>query len=121
MMKHKKGLIIAVVALLTMAFLIPVYAQSQNCIMEPDRDQECEPKGPATRTYGEDPPAPAQEEKPEVSEETLEEVEGPLQEQTQTREQLGDCNCENEDCEEYQYQYQHQHQYKYRHGQEEQD
>ena len=118
MVKHKKGLIIAVVALLTMAFLIPVYAQSQNGIMEPDRDQECEPKGPATRAYGEEPPAQAQEEKPEVSEETLEEVEGPIQEQT--REQLGDCNCENEDCEEYQYQYQHQHQYQYRHGQEEQ-
>ena len=123
MMKIKsKGMIIVVVALLTMAVLVPVYAQYQNGTPQQDRDQDCTPQGPATRAYGEDPPVQAQEEKPEgLSEENLEEAETPLQEQTQTQEQLRDCTCENEDCEQYQYQYQHLEQYQYQHGQEEQD
>lgn len=102
-----------------MAFLLPAYAQTQSGIMRQDRDQDCTPEGPATRAYGEEPPAQAREERPEeLSEaETLEEVEGPIQEQTHSREQLRDCTCENGDCEEYQYQYQ----YQYQHGQEEQD
>jgi hypothetical protein len=121
-MKNKnKGFIIVAVALLTIAFLLPVYAQSQSGIMQQDRDQNCSPEGPATRAYGEDPPVQAQEEKTEElsEEETFEEVETPIQEQTQTMEQLRNCNCENEDCEQYPYQYQYQ--YQYRHGQEEQD
>jgi len=120
-MKNKKGLIIIAVALLTMAFLLPVYAQSQSGILQQDREQDCPPEGSATRAYGEEPPIQAQEEKSEElsDEETVEKVETPIQEQTQTKEQLRDCSCENEDCEEYQYQYQYQHQYRY--GQEEQD
>lgn len=121
-MKNKnKVLIIVAVSLLTMAFLLPVYAQSQSGIMQQDRDQDCTPEGPATRAYGEEPPVQAREEKPQElsEEETLEEEEDPIQEQTQTNEQLRECNCENEDCE--QYRYQDQHQYQYRYGQEEQD
>ena len=117
-----KGLIIGSVALLMLAVIVPVYAQSQNGILQQDRDQDCTPQGPATRAYEEDPPVQAQEEKTEgLSEENLEEAETPLQEQTQTQEQLRDCTCENEDCEQYQYQYQHLEQYQYQHGQEEQD
>lgn len=117
MMKLKsKGLVIVAVALLTVVVLVPVYAQSRSGIMQQDRDQACEPEGPTTRAYGEDPPVQAQEEKPEgLSEETLEEAETPVQEQTQTQEQLRNCDCDNEDCEQYQYQYQNQ----YRGGQEE--
>ena len=121
-MKSKnKGLIIVAVALLTMAFLLPVYAQNQNGILQQDRDQDCEPQGPATRAYGEEPPIQAQEEKPEElsEEEKGEELETPVQEQTQTKEQLRECDCENEDCEKNQYKYQYQ--YQYRSGQEEQD
>ena len=104
-MKNKnKCLIIVTVALLTMAFLLPVYAQSQNGILQRDRDQECAPQGPATRSYGEDTQNP--EGDPSAVEETPE--------QTHTAEQLRECDCENEDCEEYQYQYQHQ----FQHGQE---
>ena len=107
-MKNKnKCLIIVTVALLTMAFLLPVYAQSQNGILQQDRDQECDPQGPATRSYGEDAQNP--EGDLSAAEETPD--------QTQTTEQLRDCGCENEDCEQYQYQYQHQ----YQHGQEKQD
>jgi len=125
MMKIKsKGLIIVAAALLMMAVLVPVHAQSQSGILQQDRDQDCTPEGPATRAYGGDTPVQAQEEKPEElsEEETLDETETPIQEQTQTRDQLRDCdcenedcNCENEDCDQYQYQYQ------YRYGQEEQD
>ena len=97
------------VALLAMAFLFPVYAQTQSGIMEQDRDQECTPEGPATRSYGENAQNP--EEDLSTTEETSE--------QTQTREQLRECNCESEDCE--QFQYQHQYQYQFRFGQEEQD
>ena len=105
-----KGLMIAAISLLTMAFLLPVYAQSQSGVMHQDRDQGCTPQGPATRAYGEDPPIQAREDKLEdLSEEALEEGETPTQEQTQARELLRDCNCENEDCEAYQYQYQYQH------------
>ena len=113
MLKNKnKGLLLAAVCFLAMAFLVPVYAQSQTGVLQQDRDQDCIPEGPATRAYGEEPPTQAQEEKPEVSEEeALEAVEDPIQEQAQTRERLRYCNCENEDCEEYQYQYQYQHQY----------
>jgi len=120
MMKIKrKGMIIVAVALLMMAVLVPVYAQSQNGTLQQDRDQDCTPQGPAVRAYGEDSPVQAQEEKPEgLSEETLEEAETPIQEQTRTQEQLSNCDCENEecncgneDCEQYHYQYQ------YRYGQ----
>ena len=119
MLKKNKRLILAVVCLLAMAFLVPVYAQSQSGVMQQDRDQDCIPEGPATRAYGEEPPTQACEEKPEelFEEEALEEVEDPLQEQSQTREQPRECDCENEDCEAYQYQYQHQYQHQY--GQEE--
>jgi hypothetical protein len=116
----RKGLITAVVALLMIAVIVPVYAQSQSGIMQQDRDQDCTLQGPATRAYGEEPPVQAQEEKPEgISEEDINEVETPIQEQTQTQEQLKDRDCENLDCE--QPQYQHQEQYQYQHGQEEQD
>ena len=114
MLKNKnKGLMLAAVCLVAMAFLVPVYAQSQSGVMQQDRDQDCTPEGPATRAYGEEPPTQAQEEKPEElsEEETLEEVEDPLQEQTQTRERLRKSNCENEDCKAYQYQHQYQYQY----------
>jgi hypothetical protein len=116
MLKNKnKGLILAAVCFLAMAFLVPVYAQSQSGVLQQDRDQGCIPEGPATRAYGEEPPTQAQEEKPgEVSEEEmLEAAEDPIQEQAQTRERLGYCNCENEDCEENQYQYQYQYQYQF--------
>ena len=113
MLKNKnKGLIIAAVCFLAMAFLVPVYAQNQSGAMQQDRDQDCTPEGPATRAYGEEQPTQAQEEKTEASEEeVLEAAKDPIQEQTQTRERIRDCNCENEDCEEYQYQYQYQYQY----------
>ena len=105
-MKNKnKVLIIATVALLTMAILLPVYAQTQSGVMQQDRDQDCDPQGPATRSYGEDSQNPENE---------LSETE-PAQAPTQTGEQLRECICENEDCDEYRYQYQHQ----YQHGQEE--
>jgi len=117
----RKGLITVAVALLMIAVIVPVYAlgdQSGN--MQQKRDQECTPECPATRAYGEDPPAQAQEEKPEeLSEENLEEVETPIQEQTQTQEQLRDGDCENADCEENQYQYQYQFQEQFRYGPEE--
>ena len=117
MLKNRnKGLIVAAVCFLAMAFLVPAYAQNQSGDLQQDRDQDCIPEGPATRAYGDEPPTQAQEEKPEVSEEeALEAVEDPLQEQTRTRERIRNCNYENEDCEEYQYQYQYQYQY----GQEE--
>ena len=125
MMKiQKKGLIIVAVTLLILAVIVPVYALGeQSGIMKQDRETDCEPVGPATRAWGDDPPIRAQEEKPEElsEEEIIEETETPIQEQTQTQEQLRDCNCENEDCEQYQYQYQHQKQYQYQHGQEEED
>lgn len=108
-MKNKKGLTVVALALLAMTFLFPVYAQTQSGILQQDRDQECIPEGSATRTYGEN----AQD--PEGDLFTSEET----SEQTQTREQLRECNCENEDCEQYQYQYQYQHQHQ--HGLEEQD
>ena len=114
-------MIIVAIAMLMMSVLVPAYAQSQNGIMQQDRDQTCDPEGPATRAYGEEPPIQAREEKPEEQpeEETLEVVEDPVQEQTQeqtqNREQSKDSECENEDCEQYQYQYQ----YQYQHGQEE--
>lgn len=116
----RKGLITVAVALLMIAVIVPVYAlgdQSGN--IQQKRDQECTPEGPAIRAYGEDPPVQAQEEKPEglSEEETLEEAETPIQEQTQTQEQLRDGYCENVDCEENQYQYQFQEQCRY--GQEE--
>ena len=109
-MKTKnKTLIIVAVSLLTMAFLFPVYAQTQNGIMQQDRDQDCDPAGPATRAYGDNAQNP--EEDLTVTEETSE--------------QPGECNCQNEDCQQFQYQNQHQHQYQYqyqyRYGQEEQD
>jgi hypothetical protein len=114
MLKNKnKWLMLAAVCFLAMAFLFPVYAQSQSGVLQQDRDQDCIPEGPATRAYGEEPPKQAQEEKPaEVSqEEVLEAVEDPMQEQAQTRERLRYCNCENEDCQENQYQYQYEYQY----------
>ena len=116
MLKNRsKGLILATVCFLAMAFLVPVYAQSQSGVLQQDRDQDCIPKGPATRAYGEESPVQAQEEKPEASEEVaLEAVEDPTQDQNQTRERLRDCNCENEECEENQYQHQYQYQYKCR-------
>jgi hypothetical protein len=119
MLKNKnKALIIAAVCFLAMAFLVPVYAQTQSGILQQDRDQECIPEGPATRGYEEEPPVQAQVEKPELSEEEiLEEDSTPIQEQNQTQEQLKDCDCGNEDCEQYQYQFQYQD--KYRSGQEE--
>ena len=108
-----KGLILVAVCFLAIAFLVPVYAQSQSGVLQQDRDQDCIPEGPAARAYGEEPPTQAREEKPEEvsEEESLEEVEDPVQEQTRTRERIRNCNCENEDCEEYQYQYQYQYQY----------
>lgn len=110
-----KRLILAAVFFLAMAFLVPVYAQSQSGILQQDRDQDCIPEGPATRAYGEEPPAQAREEKSEVSEEeAFGAVEDPIQEQTQTRERLRYCNCENEDCEENQFHYQYQYQYQYK-------
>ena len=122
MMKIKsKGMIIVVVALLTMAVLVPVYAQYQNGTPQQDRDQDCTPQGPATRAYGEDSPIQTQEPEELSEEEALEEVETSIQEQTQTQEQLRECDCENADCEENQYQYQCQHQFQEqcRYGQEE--
>ena len=115
-MKTKnKGLIIVAVALLTMAFLLPVYAQTQNGTPIQDRDQICEPQGPATRAYGEETPVQTQEKKEGLSEIALGEAETPIQQQTQTQEQLNnchceneECNCENEECEQYQYQFQYQ-------------
>ena len=114
-----KGLIIAAVCFLAMAFLVPVYAQTQSGILRQDRDQDCIPEGPATRGYEEEPPVQAQAEKPEelAEEETLEEDANSIQEQSQTQEELKDCDCGNEDCEQYQYQFQYQD--KYRSGQEE--
>jgi len=114
-MKTKsKGLIVAAVALLMIAFLAPVYAQSQSGIMKCPRDQANEdPPGPTTRSYGDD----SQNPEGLMEEETFEDAETPIQEQTQTQEQLRDCDCENEDCEQFQYQYQYQ--YQYQHGQEE--
>jgi hypothetical protein len=104
-----KGLMIAALSLIAMAFLLPVYAQYQSGVMQQDRDQDCTPQGPATRAYGEEPPIQAYEDKVEdLSKEAIEDGETPTQEQTQTRERLRDCNCENEDCEAYQYQYQYQ-------------
>jgi hypothetical protein len=58
------GPMIAAVSLLTMAFLLPVYAQSQSGVMQQDRDQDCTPKGSANRAYGEEPPIQASEGKP---------------------------------------------------------
>jgi hypothetical protein len=100
-----------------MAFLVPVYAQTQSGTLQQDRDQDCIPEGPVTRGYEEESPVQAQVEKPEerAEEETLEEDATPIQEQSQTQEQLKDGDCENEDCEQYQFQYQE----KYRNGQEE--
>jgi len=114
MLKNKnKGLILAGVCFLAMAFLVPVYAQTQSGALQQDRDQDCIPEGPATRAYGEEPPIQAREEKPEkVSEEEALEEES-IKEQTQTRERLRYCNCENEDCEAYQHQYQYKYQYRY--------
>ena len=113
MLKNKnKGLILAAVCFLAMAFLVPVYAQTQSGALQQDRDQDCIPEGPATRAYGEEPPTQAREEKPGVfEEEALEALEDPIQEQTRTRERIRNCNCENEGCDEYQYQYQYQYQY----------
>ena len=116
-MKTKsKVLIIATFALLMMTVLVPAYALgNQSGTMQHDRDQTCEQQGPSKRTCGEDPPVQTQEEKPEElsEEEVLEEAETPIQDQTQTMQQLRDCNCENEECEQNQYQYQ------YKRGQEE--
>ena len=112
-----KGLLIVVAALLMLAVIVPVYAlgeQSGN--MQQKRDQECTPECPATRAYGEDPPVKAQEETPEA---LTEEVETPIQDQTQAMEQLREGDCENEDCEQNQFQFQYQFQDKYRCGQDE--
>lgn len=99
-------LVMATVALLALAFLFPVYGQSLSGFLEQDRDQDCDPQGPATRAYDEEPPIQAQVEKPEtLTDGTLEDSETPIQEQTQTQEQLQECECKNEDCEEYQYQH----------------
>jgi len=106
-MRKTRMLVIATVALLALAFMFPVYGQSLSSFVEPIRDQECDPQGPATRAYDDEHPIQAQVEKPEtLTEETVEESETPIQEQTQTQEQLRECECENEECQEYQYQYQ---------------
>ena len=122
----KKGLITVAVALLMLAVIVPVYAQSQSGTLQHLRtqDPDCEHQGPATRAYGEDPPVQAQEEKPEgLSGEETGDGETPIQEQTQTQEQLREGDCENADCEENQYQYQYQYQYQFQeqcqYGQEE--
>jgi hypothetical protein len=120
----RKGLITVAVALLIVAVIVPVYAledPSGTLLHLRTQDPDYEHQGPATRAYGEDQPVQAQEEKSEAlsEEETLEEVETPIQEQTQTQEQLRDGDCENADCEENQnqYQYQFQFQEQFRHGQ----
>jgi hypothetical protein len=112
-----KGMIIVAIALLMMAVLVPVYALGdQSGIMRCPRDQANEdPPGPTTRSYGED----SQNPEGLTGGETFEDVETPIQEQNQTREQLRDSDGENEDCEQFQYQYQYQNQYQYQHGQEE--
>jgi len=116
-MKSKRLMIVAI-ALLMMAVIFPVYAQSQNGTMDRIRepDPSCSQEGATTRPWEEEPPVQAQVEKPEelTEEETLED-ETPIQEQTQTQEQLRDCDCENKECEQYQFQCQD----KYRGGQEE--
>jgi hypothetical protein len=114
-----KGLMTVAVALLMIAVIVPVYAQSQSGTLDRIRepDPECSQEGATTRPWGDEPPVQAQVEKPEklTEEEILEENETPIQEQTQTQEQLRDCNCESEECEQCQFQYQEQ----YRGGQEE--
>ena len=121
-MKNKR-LIIVAVALLMIAVIFPVYAQSQSGTMDRIRepDPDCSQEGATTRPWEDESPVKAQVEKPEElsEEETLEEDETPIQEQTQTQEQLRDCDCENEDCEQYQFQYQFQYQDRYQSGQEE--
>ena len=113
----RKGLIPLVVALLMIAVIVPVYALGdQSGIMKCPRDQANEdPPGPTTRSYGEN----SQNPEGLSEEETLEEAETPIQEQTQDQtqiqEQLKECDCENADCEENQYQFQEQ----CRYGQEE--
>ena len=99
------------------AVIVPVYALGdQSGIMKCPRDQANEdPPGPTTRSYGEN----SQNPEGLSEEETLEEAETPIQEQTQDQtqiqEQLKECDCENADCEENQYQFQEQ----CRYGQEE--
>jgi hypothetical protein len=115
----RKGLITVAIALLMIAVIVPVYALGdQSGIMKCPRDQDNEdPPGPTTRSYGEN----SQNPEGLSEEETLEETETPIQEQdqtqeqTQTQEQLKECDCENADCEENQYQFQEQ----CRYGQEE--
>ena len=113
----RKGLITAAIALLMIAVIVPVYALGdQSGIMKCPRDQANEdPPGPTTRSYGEN----SQNPEGLSEEETLEEAETPIQEQTQDQtqiqEQLKECDCENADCEENQYQFQEQ----CRYGQEE--
>ena len=120
----RRGLITIAVVLLMISVIVPVYALGNpNGTLQHLRtqDPDCEHQGPATRAYGEDPPAQAQEEKPEElsEEETLQENGAPIQEQTQTQEQLRSGDCENEECEQFQYQFQYQFQEQYRNGQEE--
>jgi hypothetical protein len=106
----RKGLITAAIALLMIAVIVPVYALGdQSGIMKCPRDQDNEdPPGPTTRSYGEN----SQNPEGLSEEKTLEEAETPIQEQTQdqtqTQEQLKECDCENADCEENQYQFQEQ-------------
>jgi hypothetical protein len=102
---RKKGLMIGVMAVLLISILIPAYAQTQSGDPVQDRDQDCEPNGPATRTYGEETSAKTQEKKLEVTkEESLESGEELVQEQTQSKEQLRDG--EGEEGEHYQHRYQ---------------
>ena len=112
----RKGMITVAVAMLIIAVIVPVYAlgdPSGTLQHLRTQDPDCEHQGPAIRAYGEDPPIQAQEEKPEQlpEEETLEEVETPIQDQNQTQEKLKDGSCENTDCEKNEYQYQYQYQY----------
>ena len=105
MKMRKKGLMIGVMAVLLISILVPAYAQTQSGDAVQDRDQDCEPQGPATRSYGEETPTRAQEKKPEaIEEESLESGEEQTQEQNQSKEQLREG--EGEEGEQYQYQYQ---------------
>jgi len=83
---------ILLLAILSALFVfIPVYAQYQAGIQQQDRDQECEPEGPATRTYGESPAHNC------------------------TEERARNCTCIEEECEQYQYRYRYRH--RHRHNQ----
>ena len=80
MKMRKKGLMIGIMAVLMISILVPAYAQTQSGDPIRDRDQDCEPQGPATRAYGEETPAKAQEKKPEAKPMSMEELEKKLDE-----------------------------------------